>query len=75
MYEKEILNELRILNRNFEKLFTQGHAVDGPKEAVTTRALEFAQYQHDLANAPDEETRKRIRQAWNAKRKKELKCK
>jgi hypothetical protein len=71
MFEQEILNELRTLNRNIERLFQQGHVVDVPREAATTRALEFAQYQHDMANAPDEATRKKITKSWNNKRRKE----
>lgn len=69
--QQAILNELRILNRNFERLFAGGHMVDGPKEAATTRAMEFAQYQHDMANASSEEERKKIRKTWNRKRERE----
>jgi len=75
MYEQEILNELRQLSRNFERLFSQGHAVDPVSEAVQTRELEFRQYKRDLKNAPDNATRRKIERAWNDKRKKEMKAK
>ena len=42
-----------------------------PREAVSARALEYAQYRHDLNNAPDETAKTRIRKAFQRKRKNE----
>ena len=85
MYQEEILKAIKEqtsaikrqisvmeqLNHNIEKLFSQGYLVDIPKEDKTTRALEFAQYKHNMANAATDADMKRIQTAYNNMRKKE----